>query len=188
MSGAPSPSWLSRRTFLAGSLGCGAALLLPAPILAAALPDLEGQLDDGNSVRLRELTAGKACAVQFVFTSCVTICPLLGALFKAVQRDLDEATRRQSLLLSISVDPEHDTPSKLRRFLERHQAGPGWRTLLFPRAELTRLLAVLGEDASSPALHSPQTLIFGRDGRETDRLRELAAAPAIVEALRAALR
>lgn len=181
---------LSRRGLVAGVLGFGAASLVPASLLAAgaALPSLVGQLEDGRRVDLRELTAGKACALQFVFTSCVTVCPLLGALFKAVQGSLDEATRERCLLLSVSVDPENDTPSKLRRFLERHQAGPGWHTLLLGRADLTRLLAALGEDASSPALHSPQTIVFGRGGDERVRLRELAAAPAIVEALEAALK
>lgn len=183
---------LTRRALAAGALGFGASLLLPGRLAAAAapqpLPNVEGQLEDGSPARLRELTAGKACAVQFVFTSCVTICPLLGALFQAVQRGLDDETRKASLLLSISVDPENDTPSKLRRFLERHQAGPGWRALLLGRADLTLLLAALGEDASSPALHSPQTIVFGRRGEEAARLRELASAPAIVAALKAASR
>lgn len=167
--------------------------LLLAPLLfatrgaaAAQLPDFVGQLEDGQRIGLRELTAGKAVALQFVFTTCVTLCPLMGALFSAVQRGLPEKTREKCLLLSVSVDPENDTPSKLRRFLEKHQAGPGWHTFLLGRADLDRLLAQLGEDASSPIEHSPQTLVFGPDGKEKERLRELGKAPAIIEALRAA--
>lgn len=173
---------LSRRAFCWGTL----PLLLWPSELRAALPPFEGQLEDGSRANLRELAAGKVCAVQFVFTSCVTICPLLGALFSSVQRELDDKTRSRSLLLSISVDPENDTPSKLRRFLERHHAGPGWRALLLSRSDLSRLLAALGEDASSPTLHSPQTIILDSQGEESTRLRELAKASEVVAALRAA--
>lgn len=178
-------SFLSRRAFCAGA---APLLLLPNALWAQDLPDCEGQLEDGSQANLRRLTEGKAVALQFVFTTCVTLCPLMGALFRAVQRDLDATAREGCLLLSVSVDPEHDTPSKLRRFLEKNQAEAGWRALLLARLDLDRLLLALGEEASSPTLHSPQTIVFDRRGAESARFRELGKAPEIAQALRAAAR
>ena len=80
------------------------------------LPDISVTRHDGAVVRLRDLTAGKRTAVQFIFTSCPTACPLLGSLFSKVQKTAQPGPVG---LLSISVDPDRDTPQRLAEWLRQ---------------------------------------------------------------------
>lgn len=150
------------------------------------LPDVPVITHDGRRVGLQDLTAGQAVAVQFMFTSCTSICPLLGNLFAHVQRSLRTAAARNVLLISISVDPGNDSPSRLRAFLSKHKAEPWWIALRIEKPHLDALLRTVEEDAGSPAMHSPQVLIFDKSGKCVTRFRELATAERITDALLAA--
>jgi protein SCO1/2 len=83
--------------------------------------------DDGQSVRLpAELDDGKPVVLDFIFTSCGSICPLMSQVFSQFQRKLGaEATDVH--LVSISTDPEQDTPQRLTEYARQFHAGPMWR-------------------------------------------------------------
>ena len=68
---------------------------------------------------------GRPVVVNFIFTSCGSICPLMSQVFAQFQRSLDNDAR-QPHLLSISTDPEEDTPGKLRQYAQRFGARDGW--------------------------------------------------------------
>ncbi len=88
-------------------------------------PDVTLVDQSGARVRLaEELAAGGPVLLQFIFTTCSTICPVLSGTFAAVQEKLPEAR-----LLSVSIDPEVDTPARLAEYARRFQAGPRWRLL-----------------------------------------------------------
>jgi cytochrome oxidase Cu insertion factor (SCO1/SenC/PrrC family) len=88
-------------------------------------PDVTLVDPSGARVRLaEELAAGGPVLLQFIFTTCSTVCPVLAGTFAAVQEKLPEAR-----LLSISIDPEVDTPARLAEYARRFQAGPRWRLL-----------------------------------------------------------
>ena len=93
------------------------------------IPDARLVDMDGNEVSLRErLASGAPLMVNFVFTSCTAICPVMSANFAKVQAAL--AGRSEALeLVSISIDPEHDTPARLREYAAKFSAGPHWRFL-----------------------------------------------------------
>ena len=81
---------------------------------------------DGKRVALKELR-GKALAITFIFASCVDTCPLLTAKMVGIQNKLGASFGPQVNFVSITVDPERDTPEVLRRYGERHQANTaGW--------------------------------------------------------------
>ena len=66
--------------------------------------------------------------LNFIFTTCTTICPVLSATFSQVQRKLgDEA--KNVRMVSITIDPEQDTPERLKEYAGRFKAGPGWQFL-----------------------------------------------------------
>lgn len=66
--------------------------------------------------------------LNFIFTTCTTICPVLSATFSQVQRELvDEA--KSIRFISISIDPEQDTPEQLKVYASRFKAAPGWQFL-----------------------------------------------------------
>jgi protein SCO1/2 len=90
----------------------------------------------GRSVSDRDLR-GSVWVANFIFTRCPSACPLLTAKFKALQAKLD--TRPDLRFVSISVDPEHDTPQVLAAYAARFGADPArWRFLTGPLADIER--------------------------------------------------
>src|SRR3954466_11604577 len=91
-----------------------------------AVPQVRLIRDDGVGVLLpAEMDDGRPVVVNFIFTTCGSICPLMSPAFGQFQRKLDTDIR-QPHLLSISTDPEEDTPGKLRQYAHRFGARDGW--------------------------------------------------------------
>jgi protein SCO1/2 len=83
--------------------------------------------DDGKSVSLpAEMNDGKPVVLDFIFTSCGSICPLMSQVFSEFQRKLG-AEAAGVHLISISTDPEQDTPERLAEYAQQFHAGPEWR-------------------------------------------------------------
>jgi protein SCO1/2 len=83
--------------------------------------------DDGKSVSLpAEMDDGKPVVLDFIFTSCGSICPLMSQVFSEFQRKLG-GEAAQVHLISISTDPEQDTPERLTEYAQQFHAGPAWR-------------------------------------------------------------
>jgi protein SCO1 len=90
----------------------------------------------GKRLALKDLR-GKVLAITFIFASCADTCPLLTAKMAGIQNRLGPAFGREVYFLSISVDPERDTPEVLKRYAEGHKANPaGWSFLTGTPAEI----------------------------------------------------
>jgi len=84
---------------------------------------------DGARVTLGDIRA-KVVAVTFIFTSCKDTCPLLTAKMAQVQDKLGKDFGTRIAFLSITVDPERDTPEVLKRYAENFGANlTGWAFL-----------------------------------------------------------
>lgn len=115
----------------------------------------------GRPVALRALLAsGDPVALNFIFTTCTTICPVMTATFGQMRRELGEAAERVRLV-SISIDPEQDRPEVLRRYADRH--GAAWTFLTGDGPDVERVLRAFGAYAGSKMNHRPLTLL--RDPR-----------------------
>jgi protein SCO1/2 len=77
--------------------------------------------------------------VNFVFTTCTTICPVMTATFSKIYRELG-SEQDGVLLVSVSIDPEYDTPSVLKKYAERWKAGDDWEFLTGDLDEINGLL------------------------------------------------
>jgi protein SCO1/2 len=112
------------------SLAIGAAALWARGRESVELPDYgstpEFELTDEAGGRYtRAALLGKITIVDFIFTSCATACPLLTAEMARLQTHLRAARLDDRVrLLSISVDPERDTPARLAELGARHGADP----------------------------------------------------------------
>jgi cytochrome oxidase Cu insertion factor (SCO1/SenC/PrrC family) len=106
-----------------------------------------------------DLVRGKVVVINFIYTTCTTICPPLGATFGKLQKNLGERLGKDVFLISVSVDPATDTPERLRVWGAQFKAKPGWTLVTGEKTELNRLLRVLGADTASPENHSPMVLI-----------------------------
>ena len=84
---------------------------------------------NNNRVSLAEAIGDEEpVMLNFIFTTCTTICPVLTATFSQVQRKLgDEA--KNVRMISITIDPEEDTPERLKEYAGRFKAGAGWQFL-----------------------------------------------------------
>jgi protein SCO1 len=89
-------------------------------------PDVALVRSDGARVNFaHELDDGRPVLLDFIYTSCTTICPVMSQTFAAMQKRLgpDAAKVR---MMSVSIDPEEDTPARLTEYAERYRAGGQW--------------------------------------------------------------
>ena len=125
-------------------------------------PDVELLDQDGRKVRFySDLVKGKVVAINFIFTTCTTICPPLGATFARVQKELGG---RDVSLISISVDPLTDTPERMKAWGEKFHAGPGWTFVTGDKQHIEELLRALGAASARPEDHTP-TVLIGNDAK-----------------------
>lgn len=95
---------------------------------------------EGKSVRLKSLLeSGKPVVVDFIFGTCTTISPVLSACFSNLQSKLGDDSQKVHLV-SISIDPENDTPKVMREYLTRYRANPGWDFLTGSREDIDTVM------------------------------------------------
>lgn len=146
----------------------------PPPVLDPA-PAFTLTNRDGRTVRLQDL-AGHPWIADFIFTRCPASCPLMTARMARLNRELpdDLAVR----LVSISVDPEHDTPEVLQRYAQSYNAPDRWLFLTGGKDEIYRLsrkgfkLGIEipppsgpGGPPVEPILHSTRFVLVDGEGR-----------------------
>ena len=127
------------------------------------IPDVVVLDQDGKVVHFySDLIKGKTVAINFIFTTCTTICPPLAATFARVQREMGDKVGRDVHFISISVDPVTDTPERLKAWGAKFKAGAGWTFVTGDKQEMDKLLNALGASVSRREDHSP-TVIVGND-------------------------
>jgi len=124
-----------------------------------AVPDVELIDQSGTPVALPALLESEQpVALNFIFTTCTTICPVMTATFAQMRRELGRSAD-QVRLVSISIDPEYDRPGVLKAYAERFHAGAGWSFLTGDGAEITQVLLSFKTYAGSKMNHQPITLL-----------------------------
>ena len=101
--------------------------------------------------------------MDFVYTTCTTICPVLSALFTQVQTKLGDDVGDEIWLVSMSVDPIRDTPQRMKAYSAKHRAGDGWLWLTGPKPAVDDVLTGLGAYTTNFEDH-PSMVLIG-DGR-----------------------
>jgi cytochrome oxidase Cu insertion factor (SCO1/SenC/PrrC family) len=115
-------------------------------IRTAALPDY-GEVPDfqltersGKTLTRADLV-GSVWIADFIFTRCPGICPLLSTRMATIQQQLQGMTGRSARLVSFSVDPEWDTPERLRAYADKYHAHTEqWLFLTGPLQTMTQLI------------------------------------------------
>ena len=121
--------------------------------------------DDGKVVSFpEELNDGRPVVLNFIFTTCSSICPLMSQTFAQFDSQLG-ADRGHVHLMSISVDPEEDTPTRLHEYAQKFHAGPEWQhytgTVEASLAAQRAFNAWRGDKMS----HTPLTLVRAAPGQ-----------------------
>ncbi len=124
------------------------------------VPEVAVVDQDGRAVNFyRDLVQGKVVAVNFVFTTCNTICNPQGSNFAELRKLLGSKAGRDVHLVSISIDPETDTPARLKAWSQKFGAGPGWTLVTGKKPEVTKLLKALGAYNADRSQHTPILLL-----------------------------
>lgn len=127
------------------------------------IPDVELLDQNGRKIHFySDLVKGHTVAINFIFTTCTTICPPLGATFARVQKELGDRMGRDVRLISITVDPATDTPERLKAWGAKFHAGDGWTFVTGDKPQVDELLRALGASSARREDHSP-TVLIGND-------------------------
>lgn len=114
----------------------------------------------GRRTRLRSDAIGdRIVVVDFVYTTCTTVCPVLSAVMAQVQDKLAARPQRDVALLTLTVDPVRDTPARLKSFATGLGAGPTWTWLTGPKPQVDEALKAFGAYTANFAEHPPLVLV-----------------------------
>jgi protein SCO1/2 len=146
-------------------------------------PNVPLQSHDGRSVRFYDdLVKGRKVIINFTFTSCASTCPRTSANLARVQDLLGDRIGRDIFILSLTVDPNHDTPAILKAYADTFGARPGWtfatgriedinairrRLGLYDSPDITQHMGLLtfgnepeGKWGATPALDTPKNILY----------------------------
>ncbi len=124
----------------------------------------------GVEVSLESLR-GKVVVVSFIYTRCPLpdYCPRVMTNLSSLRDRFRDRLDTDLVLLTVTFDPQYDTPEKLREYAARYGADvPGWHLLTGARPETTRVSALLGVEfypEEGMITHTLQTAVIARDGR-----------------------
>ncbi|HYE35910.1 SCO family protein [Methylocaldum sp.] len=148
--------------------------------LSYSIPDITLADQDGKRVSLSDqLYTDRPVILNFVFTTCTTVCPISTAIFSKLQAKLSSQGAKFRLI-SISIDPEHDKPANLKKYAQEFGAGADWRFLSGDTAGILAVQKAFNAYRGSKTNHAVLTFIRSpQDGRWI-RFEGLVSADALV--------
>ncbi|ASJ72903.1 SCO family protein [Granulosicoccus antarcticus] len=114
---------------------------------------------NGSSVDLaRQLNTPGPVLLNFIFTSCPGICPILSAVLAQASQLLGE-DRQRVRMWSLSIDPDNDRPEQLRQYANAFNAHEQWRFLTGSAAAVMQIRQAFGAESDNKMAHLPLFLI-----------------------------
>jgi protein SCO1/2 len=143
---------------------------------------------DGAAVDLVADLAAETRPVllNFIFTTCTAICPVMSHVFSEVQSGLG-ADASKVRMVSISIDPEQDTPERLKAYAAQYGAGPQWTFYTGSAQGSVAVQRAFGAYRGDRMYHEARTFIRSERGSTWTRIDGLATPEALVAQARSAL-
>lgn len=127
---------------------------------AGYIPNVELITQDGKPVQFYDdIVKGRIVVISFVYTTCLDICPLITARLAQAYDQLGEAAGRDIHFVSISIDPEKDTPAKLKEHADAFRSDPRWVFLTGTRANIDLVRHRLGERSRKLTEHRAEIVL-----------------------------
>ncbi len=138
--------------------------------LQHSIPDFTFTNQDGQPFGRAQME-GRITIVDFFFTSCPSICPVMSKEMERVNDHFQDDPRVQ--IFSISIDPTYDTPQVLKEYAAKHHAIPGkWHFLSGSKEETFQLArcgfvlpALDGNGVPDDFVHSDKFILIDDQGR-----------------------
>jgi protein SCO1/2 len=132
-----------------------------------------------------DVLRGKVVVLSFMFTRCFDACPLITQKMNAVRGELGDQFGGEVQFVSISVDPENDSPAELRKFAQKqHAVHPGWTFLTGKKADVQLVLEKLGQLSDDPGDHYTGFIAGNVRTGHWQKVRPDAPAPTVAEMIR----
>lgn len=161
-----------------------AASALSRSEVAYTLPRVSLRSQDGATLVLAEaIDDGRPVLLNFIYTSCTAICPPMTRIFAEVQERLG-AERARVRIVSVSIDPEQDTPKRLKDYARQFGAGEQWLFLTGSSAASTAVQKAFNSYRPDKMGHTPVSFLRRAPGQPWVRLDGLAQAADILGELR----
>ena len=126
-------------------------------------PNVEVITQNGDRVHFYDdLIKGKIVLISFIFTSCTDLCPLTTARITQVVDRIQDQIGKKIFVVSITVDPENDTPEKLKAFADAFYKGPGWTFITGKPEDIRAINAKLGNKSDVATDHRNE-IVLGND-------------------------
>jgi protein SCO1 len=158
-------------------LGADAA---PVALTVRTLPDVALVDQAGQERRLwSDLVKDQVVAMNFIFTTCPSICPPMGASFAELQHRMVERGS-DVRFISITIDPVTDTPARLSEWAAKFSGTAAWTLLTGPSSSIDDVLNALGVRSAVKGDHSPVVVLGNARTGQWTRAHALAAPDELV--------
>lgn len=127
-----------------------------------------------------DLIEGKIVAINFVFTRCTMVCPMLGFRFGQLRQLLGPAAGTDIHLVSVSTDAGYDTPERMREWADKFNAGKGWTQITGDKQNVDAVLKALKAFTADKQDHSSLILLIN-DPRNEWRWLDGASDPQVIQ-------
>ncbi|MDT7808438.1 MAG: hypothetical protein QOJ70_2251 [Acidobacteriota bacterium] len=122
--------------------------------------DVELLDQDGRKVRFySDVLKGKTVVINAFFTTCTSVCPPMNRNMEKIQEALGDRLGKDVFLVSISVDPETDTPPRLKEYAQKFHARPGWFFLTGKKENVDWALYKVGQYVEDKQDHTTGIII-----------------------------
>jgi protein SCO1/2 len=123
------------------------------------VPDVILINQDGEKVPLKTfLDSDKLVVLDFIFTTCPTICPILSAGMSSLHDRLGPEAKNIQMV-SFTIDPEYDTPEIFKEYSQRFGAQEGWEFLTGSREDIDKVMRAFNAYVSDKMNHAPLTFL-----------------------------
>ena len=141
------------------------------------LPDTALKRMDGSSTTLgKVLHTSDGVMLNFIFTSCTSICPTMSAIFSAMDKRIS-ASGKPIKLVSISIDPEFDTPKNLHKYANKFHASNHWEFFTGKLEDIIELQKKMDAYRGNKMNHFPATYIRHANSEEWLKIDGFIVAP-----------
>lgn len=137
------------------------------------VPDVTLVNQDGKRINLKTFLDGdKPVILDFIYGTCTTICPVLSIGFSHFQKKMGPDVDKVRLV-SISIDPDNDTPQVMKEYLQRYNAREGWDFLTGKRDDIIKVMRAFDAYVTNKMNHYPLTILHGPGEENWIRINEL---------------
>lgn len=151
-------------------------------------PDVNLVDAEGSRIMLSDrLDVNQPVMLNFIFTTCTTICPVMSSTFAQVQEKLGQKADSVRMV-SISIDPEHDSPEQLNEYAKRFDAGPQWSMLTGSLEDSIAVQRAFNVFRGDKMNHEPVTFMRNGAGQPWVRIDGFASADELLREYRELLK